>query len=383
MEVVTVMGFVVIFIFCFSLFVQLFFYWIFFARFAYHKPDSIAYPDEEGVSVILCVKNEAHCLKRHLRSFLEQNYSNYEVIVINNNSEDETDSILKEYQNLYPHLNPIKISTHQVNVLEKKMSLAVGIKSAKHEIILIADIDSEPKSPNWVREMAKHYLVERYVVLGYAAYEQKNNILNTLIRYDNIHTALRYFSFALSGYPYRGNARNLSYPRSLFLSNYNYILLYNSQVRDEDLFVNQIVTKNNVAIEYDADTHVLSKQRHETFKEWIEYKRLSNRKGKHYNTKSLFLLHLYHITGFVFYISLLLLVIMFYNNLNYISLIIGLFLIRLISQWIIFGKSIRKLDEKALKSKIPLMDMFFMLIMPLLEVDKYFYKKTKWKQIGN
>ena len=75
MEVVTVMGFVLIFIFCFSLFVQLFFYWIFFARFAYHKPDSIAYPDEEGVSVILCVKNEAHCLKRHLRSFLEQNYS--------------------------------------------------------------------------------------------------------------------------------------------------------------------------------------------------------------------------------------------------------------------------------------------------------------------
>lgn len=381
MDVVTVLGFVLIFIFCFSLLIQLLFYWIIFARFAYHKPNHIPYPEEEGVSVILCVKNEAHWLKRHLRSFLEQNYSNYEVIVINNNSEDETDSILKEYQNLYPHLNPINISTHHVNVLEKKMSLAVGIKSAKHEIILIADIDSEPQSPNWVREMAKHYLVERYVVLGYAAYEQKNNILNTLIRYDNIHTTLRYFSFALAGFPYRGNAHNLSYPRSLFLSNYNYILLYNSQVKDEDLFVNQIINKNNVAIAYHKDAQVLSKQRHNTFTEWLAYKRLSGRKGKHYNFQSVLLLHAYHITGFAFYASLLFLVIMFYSNISYISLIIGLFLIRLISQWIIFGKSIRKLDEKALKSKIPLLDMFFMLIMPLLEIDKYFYKKTKWKQI--
>ena len=379
MGIVIISEHISVFIFCFFLLVQLFFYWIIFARFAFHKPKSISYSEEEGVSVVLCVKNEAHLLKRYLRSVLEQNYSNYEVIVVNDNSDDETDSLLKEYQNIYPHLKPINISTNQVNVLEKKMSLAIGIKSAKNEIILITDVDSVPKSSNWVKEMAKHYITERYIVLGYAGYERKNNALNTLIRYDNVHTTLRYFSHALVGQPYRGNARNLSYPRSLFLSNYNYILLYNSQVRDEDLFVNQIVNKKNTAIEYSKDAHIVSQQRQYTFHDWLEYKRLSERKGKYYKPKSTFLVGLYNFTGFFYYVSLLVAIIFLRNNFYYLILIVGLFMVRLASQWIIFGKSIRKLDEKALISKIPLLDIFFMFIIPVLEIDKFFYRQKKWK----
>ncbi len=380
MELVSMLEHISVFVFCFFLLIQLFFYWIIFARFAFHTPKSVSYPEEEeGVSVVLCVKNEAHWLKRYLCSVLEQNYSNYEVIVVNDNSDDETDSILKEYQTKYPHLKPINISTNQVNVLEKKMSLAIGIKSAKNEIILITDVDSAPKSSNWVREMAKHYLTEHYVVLGYAGYERKDSALNTLIRYDNTHTAIRYFSHALAGQPYRGNARNLSYPRSLFLSNYNYILLYNSQVRDEDLFVNQIVTKKNTAIEYSKEAQIVSQQRQFTFHDWLEYKRLSERKGKYYKPKSAFLVGLYNFTGFFLYVSLIVAVVCLHSNMEYLLVTIGLFMVRLVSQWIIFGKCIHKLDEHALISKIPLLDIFFMFVIPILEVDKFLYKQKKWK----
>ncbi|MDD3279947.1 MAG: glycosyltransferase [Bacteroidales bacterium] len=366
-------------LFCLFLLIQLFFYWIIYARFAFHKTRKKEYVDEEGVSVILCVKNEAHWLRRSLQPILEQNYSNYEVLVVNDNSEDGSDGILLEYQNKYPHLNIINISTNHVNVLEKKMSLALGIKSAKHEIILITDVDTLPKSPNWIREMTKHYLDEHYVVLGYASYEQRDTFLNTLIRYDNVHEAIQYFSHAIVGQPYRGVARNLSYPKSLFLSNYNYILLYNSVHRDEDLFVNQIVTKQNTAVEYSVEAQMISQQRHANLHEWLDFKRLSGSKGKCYKLKSQMLLALYHSSGFFFYLSLVAAIIVLRNNPDYLFLLMALFLVRLLSQWIIFGKCIRKLDEKALVGKVPLLDVFFMLVVPVLIINKIFYKKKKWK----
>lgn len=366
--------------FCFFTLIQLLFFCVFFLRFAIHKLNNNSDNTvNEAVSVILAVKNEAHLIKCNLRSFLEQNYNNYEVIVVNNNSEDNTASLLKEYQHVYPHLKVVNISTNQVNVLEKKMSLAVGIKSAQHEIILLSDIGSTPKSVYWIREMAKHYLENRYVVLGYAAYEKNNTLLNTIIRYDNTHTAICYFSYALSGFPYRGNARNLSYPRSLFLSNYNYILLYNSQVIDEDLFANQIMNKKNTAIEYRKEAHILSQQPHSSFRDWLRHKRLSGRKGKNYSLKKSFLVGLYNFTGFFFYLTWIITIVLSFYNQQYLWFILLLFILRMSLQWFIFGKCIRKLDEKTLIKKIPLLDVFFMLIMPILEIDKNFHKKKKWK----
>ncbi len=370
---------ILFFVFCFFTLIQLLFFSTFFLRFAFHKLKSNSNTVDEAVSVIIAVKNEAHLIKNNLRSFLEQDYDNYEVIVINDNSEDSTGSILKEFQHLYPHLKIINVSINQVNVLEKKMSLAVGIKSAQHEIILISDIYSSPSSPHWIRKMAKHYLEERYVVLGYVACEYKKNLLNTIIRYDNVHTAIRYFSYALMGVPYRGNASNLSYPRSLFLSNYNYILLYNSQVMDEDLFANQIMNKKNTAIEYSKEAHILSQQHHSSFQDWLKYKRLSGRKRKYYLFKKNFLVKLYPFTGFFFYFTCLIALVISFFDQQYLWGILSLFLIRMSIQWFIFGKCIRKLDERTLIHKIPLLDMFFMFIMPILEIDKNFYKKNKWK----
>jgi hypothetical protein len=113
--------------------------------------------------------------------------------------------------------------------------------------------------------------------------------------------------------------------------------------------------------------------------EWLDFKRLSGSKGKCYKLKSQVLLALYHSSGFFFYLSLVAAIIVLRNNPDYLFLLMALFLVRLLSQWIIFGKCIRKLDEKALVGKVPLLDVFFMLVVPVLIINKIFYKKKKWK----
>jgi glycosyltransferase involved in cell wall biosynthesis len=368
----------IVLVLSFFLLIQLVFYWFVFARFAFYRCKPKPYISD-GVSVILCTKNEVHLLKRFLRSLLEQDYPNYEVIVVNDNSDDGTDSLLKEYQIQYPHLRPVTISTNQVRVMEKKMALAVGIKSAKHEIVLITDVDSVPKSPFWIREMVKHYAPETYIVLGYGAFEPKKGLLNKLIRYDGLHTAIQYFSHALIGYPFRGVSRNLSFPKSLFLSNYNYVLSYNTYVSDDDLFVNQIATKRNTAVEFSPDAHIVSQQRQHSFSDWLIYKQQSKHTGKYYKFQNRFSMFLYAASGFMFYVSLIAALFLLRQHTEYLYLIAAMFGIRLLSQWIVFGKITTKLEEKSLKAFIPFMDVFFMLFMPLLQINTLFYTPKKWK----
>ncbi|MDD2623100.1 MAG: glycosyltransferase [Bacteroidales bacterium] len=368
-----------ILILSFFLFIQLVYYWIVFARFAFRRPKTTYADMDDGVSVIICAKNELHWLKRYLRPLLEQDYPNYEVIVVNDNSDDGTDSFLKEYQSQYPHLHPVSISTNQVRVMEKKMALAVGIKSAKHEIVLITDVDSAPKSPNWIYEMVKHYNTDTYIVLGYGSYEPKKGLLNTLIRYDSLHVATQYFSYALMGYPYRGVSRNLSFPKSLFLSNYNYVLSYNTYVSDDDLFVNQIANKKNTAIEYNPQAHIVTQQRQHTFADWLLYKQHCKHTGKYYKFKNRLALFLYAASGFMFYCSLILALFLCINNTKYLYIIAALFTLRLISQYIVFGKIIHTLEEKSLKGILPFLDLFFMLFLPILQVHTLFYTPKKWK----
>ena len=59
---------------------------------------------EEGVSVILTCSNKAELLRQNLEAFLKQDYPSFEVVVVDECSEDETQEVLSELQKKYPHL---------------------------------------------------------------------------------------------------------------------------------------------------------------------------------------------------------------------------------------------------------------------------------------
>jgi len=56
------------------------------------------------LSVILCARNEADNLRKILPAILEQDYPQFEVIVINDASTDETEDVLGFMEEKYPHL---------------------------------------------------------------------------------------------------------------------------------------------------------------------------------------------------------------------------------------------------------------------------------------
>jgi glycosyltransferase involved in cell wall biosynthesis len=93
------------------------------------------------VSVIVCARNEYNNLQEYLPILLSQDYPNYEVIVVDDSSEDETEFLLERLSHQYAHLYHTFVPRGARVVSSKKLALTIGLKAAHHEHILLTDAD--------------------------------------------------------------------------------------------------------------------------------------------------------------------------------------------------------------------------------------------------
>ncbi len=379
MDVVVDLFFILVCLLSGCLFFQLLFYWGIFARFAFNKPSKTEKKIFPGVSVIICVKNEISYLEQFLPNILAQDYPDYEVVLVNDNSSDETENILREMQYYHKHLQVISISTQFKQGNDKNLALAVGIKSAKNDLILMTGADCQPCSSSWIMEMVSCSSQEKPIVLGYRAYGRQKGVLNKLIRFDTVHTAIQYFSFALTGLPYMGTKSNMLYSKRMFLDNNNYLSAYKTKSEDNDLFVSRIMNNRNTAISYSHSSQVVSSLYLQSFSEWIDSKKRHILTGKSYKFVNKLFLGLYWISGWLFYVLLIITLCFYIRVICIIGVLLGLYCIKLLSQWVVFARSCNKLNEKQLIKYIPLLDIFFMFLMPLVRGIVLFQKQKRWK----
>src|SRR5690606_20033884 len=168
------------------------------------------------VSVIICAKNEAENLQKNIPHILAQNYPDFELVLINDASSDETLDVIKSFAEQDPRVKYVDVVNNEAFWANKKYSLTLGIKKAKNNYLLFADADCRPDSANWIQEMAGRFTNKKELILGYSPYESKPSLLNLLIRFETVMTAIQYFSFAKTGSPYMGVGRNLAYTNKLF-----------------------------------------------------------------------------------------------------------------------------------------------------------------------
>jgi glycosyltransferase involved in cell wall biosynthesis len=164
--------------------IQLTYLWILFGRFAFSKP-ARGQEQEFPVSVVLSAKNEYQNLKRNLPDFLNQEYPQFELVVVNDASDDETIFLLEDMAREYSHLKVVTISQNLNFFRGKKFPLALGIKSAKYDHLLLTDADCTPAGPHWISRMTAGFHEGNEVVLGYGKYFETKGFLNRIIRYDN------------------------------------------------------------------------------------------------------------------------------------------------------------------------------------------------------
>src|SRR5690349_6842428 len=122
--------------------IQVFYYLYFFRRVSWFKPGSKAKSQQHPVSIIVCARDSASSLAKNLPGVLVQTYpTTHEVIEVNHNSQDETNYLLEELRKTFKNLQPVNLTQEAKGIPGKKFPLSIGIKEAKHEIVLLTDAD--------------------------------------------------------------------------------------------------------------------------------------------------------------------------------------------------------------------------------------------------
>lgn len=250
---------------------------LFWWRFVFfrHKDTSVLnYP---AVSVIIAARNEEDNLFNNLEHILNQDYPEFEVIVVNHQSSDDTKHILGALQKQYKHLKVIEIERNKHLKIGKKLPITLGVKGARYEHLLFTDADCKPASNQWIRNMSEQFSEKKDIVLGYGPYHKEKGLLNAFIRFDTVQIAINYFSFSINGMSYMGVGRNMAYKKSLFESVGGFKSHYGIASGDDDLFIRDAANRKNVSICIKEPSLCLSQPK-TTWTEWFKQKQ------RHYST---------------------------------------------------------------------------------------------------
>lgn len=361
-------------LFILALIAQLWYYLRYYRKLAfYKKTDTPA--NQPPVSIIICARNEEDNLVEFLPTIFTQDYPNFEVVVVNDCSFDNTADILKELVKKQKNLKVVTINESKNHVHGKKVALMMGIKGATNEHLLLTDADCRPNSKEWLKNMVQHFSTETEIVLGYGAFEKQKGFLNKLIRFDNFLNSLQFLSFALAGRTYMGNGRNLAYKKSLFFKMKGFASHYHIEAGDDDLFVNEAATKHNSKIEVSINTHTISRVKR-TFKGWVWQKRRHSSTFKRYNSQSKLSLLTIRFSLYLLFAAFITLLILQFQPL----VVLSLFVLRFSIQMIIFNKSMNLLAEKDLLLFSPVIEFILLFVYPLIAVMNFLISKNKWEK---
>ena len=354
--------------------IQLIYYLFVFSRFSFSK-NKKSPTNNTPVSVLICAKNEAENLKSFLPQIINQEYSNFEIVLINDASYDNTLEVMESFQEKHSNIKIVDVKNNEAFWGSKKYALTLGIKASTNEYLLLTDADCTPKSNQWISNMSVNFSEKKKFVLGYGSYKKKKySLLNSLIRFETLLTAIQYFSYAKVGNPYMGVGRNLAYHKAEFFNVNGFMSHMDVRSGDDDLFINQVASKKNTSIEFSEEAHTESIPP-KSISAWFKQKRRHVSTAKHYRIKDQLFLGLFYISQILFW-TLFITLICFLFQWKLVLLIFG---IRIIVQYLIYGFSAKKLKETDLIFAIPFLEIFLILFQLTIFITNRFSKPNHWK----
>ena len=339
----------------------------------FRQPElSSAFPP---VSVVICAKNEAENLKKFLPSVLEQDYPEFQVVVVNDTSTDDTEMVLSEMREKYKNLYYTSIPVDKKFFHGKKLALTLGIKAAKHEHLVLTDADCYPVSDKWLRQMAGSLNDTKKIVLGYGAYEKHKGLLNLMIRFETFWNAVQYFGFALTIRPFMGVGRNMAYEKELFTNGSQFRNNLTVASGDDDLFIIEAGNKKNTTINASPESHTMSVPP-KTFKELRLQKARHLTSSAHYPILIKTWLFFENFTRQIFWFLTICSIIF-----SIFAPIAGaIFAVLIFTKLMVLGKAAKKLQQKQLFWALLLFDWLIPIWVGILWISNLLRpKRIKWK----
>jgi glycosyltransferase involved in cell wall biosynthesis len=331
-------------------------------------------PQHPAVSVIICAHDEENNLRDLIPELLAQDYPEFEVIIVDDRSNDSTFDFLLAETAKDHRLRMVHVNRTPPHANNKKYALTLGIKASRYEWILLTDADCRPDGPKWISTMSSHTSDQTDFVLGYSPYLKRPGLLNAFIRFEALLTGIQYISFALLGNPYMGVGRNMAYRRSRFLEAKGFNNILHVQGGDDDLYVNQFAWKRNtsVCLGPESMTHSIPEA---TWRNFFLQKVRHLSVGRRYKLKHRLLLGLFMVSWLVTWYAGALFLFLLVHPLI-VAGVLGLRVLVVVSTVQIASK---KLGEEFERWITPLLDFIYAFYYLVIGLRTLVTKKVRWK----
>jgi len=355
--------------------IQILYYAAFFFSFSVKPSEEIQPKKSIPISIIICAKNEAENLEKNLPQIIGQAYSNFEIVLVNDGSSDETLEIMKAFKAKSDIIKIVDVKTNETFWGNKKYALTLGIKASSNDFLVFTDADCKPNSDKWLAHLSSKFSNETAIVLGYGGYAKKKfSFLNQLIRFETVFTALQYFSYAKLKLPYMGVGRNMAYRKEIFFNNNGFNGHMSIKSGDDDLFINEVANRSNTDICTTKESFTISEPK-KSFKDWVLQKRRHVSTAKFYKPKHQFLLGLFYTSQLLFWVLSLLILSLGHNWQWVLALIALRFLVQLLS----FGFTAKKLNDLNLIFLAPLLELFLISTQLIIFIANLISTPKHWK----
>ena len=346
-----------------SFLIQCFYLFYFNARVAFIRENKIV--DKKGITVIICARNENENLKKNLPLILNQKYDDFEVVVVNDRSWDNSIEILNNFKAKYSNLKIVDIPDNKTDNFGKKLAITIGIKAAKNNYLLFTDADCKPLSEHWINEMSKGFEGKKQIVIGVGIYEKELGFLNKIIRFDTVQIAINSLGYAKAKLAYMGVGRNLAYHQDIYYLNDGFKSHYHIESGDDDLFVNQASNKRNTQVIFSSKSMTISKPKKE-LRKWIYQKRRHHTTNFKYKKKHKFLLGIQYLSALAFYFLLI------FSSLsaNYMKVGLILFTLRYLLIIAINYKAFKIMMCKDLLWVFPIYEIILLFCQPIFLINR-------------
>lgn len=325
------------------------------------------------VSIIIAARNSVLKLEDHLPHWLNQDYPQFEVVIIDDRSGDETAYFLVKTAEREPLLKYVLLDPEVIKNGGKKLALTLGFKKAKYNHFLLTDADCVPNSDQWLRSMAAGFTSKKDIILGVSPVKTKKSFLGRLVQYENMLTALQFLGMAIKGKPYMGVGRNLAYTRSIYDSVGGFSKHHHLPAGDDDLFVQEASNATNTAICIDPKSYVNTNGP----ANWKDYWKQKMRHlwiGKQYRSDVKNQLAWLPISQLLFWTITIL---WFAFGSNWLWPIFPI-LVKIIPEWVIFAKKGKLLNMPLANPYYPLFNFFYSFWYLVISINAFFKRKIVW-----
>lgn len=330
----------------------------------------------QPVSIVIAARSEYDNLQKLVPVLLDQDYPNYEILIVDDASWDGTTGYLEELEKTNPKIKGVYVTEDMKRYYQgKKLALSLGIKAAQNDIILLTDADCLPQSNQWIKHMVRpfHKNSNTEIVLGYSPFQKETGMVNIISRMDNLYTGISYFSYAMGKDPYMGVGRNMAYRKSLFFKHKGFASHLHIAPGDDDLFVRDAATPSNTDICLHPDSFVLTFSK-SSFGDWYRQKKRHNFVGKYYKFSHRFKLGMMAITHGLLWLS-------FIANAfvpESFGWALALIFIYWAVKWPIIHLGFKKLKQSGMSVWIPVFDVMYVGYNALFGMVTLFGKQKKW-----